>query len=167
MREMLAYPLRRSPMLPLLLALAAVQPAVATDNHATLLAQSDAIDANFSAVRAKQVQVSYLALADRARALGDLAVANALSAKAAYALVIQGRNDEAAQALGVAGEIGSLEVGCTADLAVWDWGVGPLATHRDGLAKDLHERLFAWMTLGDERNLVATHVAGVPVFERA
>ncbi|MDH7973104.1 hypothetical protein QH494_13025 [Sphingomonas sp. AR_OL41] len=86
-------------MLPLLLALAAVQPAVATDNHATLLAQSDAIDANFSAVRAKQVQVSYLALADRARALGDAAVANALSAKAAYALVIQGRNDEARLAL--------------------------------------------------------------------
>lgn len=82
-------------MLPLLLALAAVQPAVATDSHAGLLAQSDAIDATFSATRAKQVQASYLTLADRARALGDLAVANALSAKAAYALVIQGRNDEA------------------------------------------------------------------------
>ena len=44
--------------------------------------------------------------------------------------------------------------------------VGPLATHRDGLARDLHERAFAWMTLGDERNLVATHVAGARVFER-
>jgi len=73
----------------------------------------------------------------------------------------------AAQSLGLADEIGSLEVGCTADLAVWDWAVGPVATHRDGLANDLHERVFAWMTLGDERNLVATHVAGERVFERA
>ena len=29
-----------------------------------------------------------------------------------------------------------------------------------GVARDLHERVFAWMTLGDERNLVATLVAG-------
>ncbi len=86
-------------MLPLLLALATVQPAVATDNHAKLMAQSDEIDANFSALRAKQVQSSYQALADRAGALGDLALANALRAKAAYALVIQGRNDEARLAL--------------------------------------------------------------------
>ena len=72
----------------------------------------------------------------------------------------------AAQSLGLADEIGSLEVGCTADLAVWDWAVGPVAVHRDGLANNLHERVFAWMTLGDERNLVATHVAGERVFER-
>ena len=72
----------------------------------------------------------------------------------------------AAQSLGLADEIGSLEVGCTADLAVWDWAVGPVAVHRDSLANDLHERVFAWMTLGDERNLVATHVAGERVFER-
>jgi guanine deaminase len=72
----------------------------------------------------------------------------------------------AAQALGLAGEIGSLEVGRTADFSVWDWAVGPVAMHRDALANDLHERVFAWMTLGDERNLVATHVAGERVFER-
>ena len=28
------------------------------------------------------------------------------------------------------------------------------------LARDLHERAFAWITLGDERNLVAAFVAG-------
>jgi len=73
----------------------------------------------------------------------------------------------AAQSLGLDAEIGSLQAGCIADLAVWDWAVGPLATHRDGLARDLHERAFAWMTLGDEHNLVATYVAGTSVHERA
>ena len=72
----------------------------------------------------------------------------------------------AAQALGLDAEIGSLDAACVADLTVWDWAVGPLATHRDGLARDLHERAFAWMTLGDERNLVATWVAGALVYER-
>lgn len=69
----------------------------------------------------------------------------------------------AAEALGLAGEIGSLEPGTLADLAVWDWAVGPVARHRDALARDLHERVFAWMMLGDERNLAATWVAGRPV----
>jgi guanine deaminase len=73
----------------------------------------------------------------------------------------------AAQALDLDAEIGSLQTGCVADLTVWDWAVGPIATHRDGLARDLHERAFAWMTLGDERNLVATYVAGTSVHQRA
>lgn len=82
-------------MLPLLLALASVQPAITVDRHAALLAQSDAIDSSFTAERAKHLQAAYLALAERARELGDRAVANALAAKAAYMLSIQGRNDEA------------------------------------------------------------------------
>lgn len=72
----------------------------------------------------------------------------------------------AAQALHLGHEIGSLDAGCTADLAVWDWAVGPVATHRDALARSLHERVFAWMTLGDERNLVQTFVAGASRYER-
>jgi guanine deaminase len=72
----------------------------------------------------------------------------------------------AAQALGLAHEIGRLEAGCTADLAVWDWSVGEVATHRDGLARDLHERVFAWLMLGDERNLHSTYVAGERVHVR-
>jgi guanine deaminase len=44
---------------------------------------------------------------------------------------------------------------------VWDVAVGPVARQRDGLARSLHARLFAWMTLGDDRNLVDAWVAGV------
>lgn len=85
----------------------------------------------------------------------------------------------AAEALGLAGEIGRIAPGCMADIAVWDWAVGEVAAHRDALARDgvdggldgsvagLHPRVFAWMTLGDERNLAATWVAGRPVFHRS
>ncbi|MCW5656640.1 MAG: guanine deaminase [Burkholderiaceae bacterium] len=66
----------------------------------------------------------------------------------------------AAQALKLDHEIGSLEPGRMADLTVWDWASGPVARARDALARDLHERLFAWMMLGDERYLVTTLVAG-------
>jgi guanine deaminase len=66
----------------------------------------------------------------------------------------------AAVALGLDREIGSLDVGCMADLALWQYAVGPVATARDEAASSLHERVFALMTLGDERNLVSTYVAG-------
>ena len=66
----------------------------------------------------------------------------------------------AARALGLEAEIGSLDVGCMADLALWRYAVGPVAEARDAAASSLHERLFALLTLGDERNLVSTYVAG-------
>lgn len=65
-----------------------------------------------------------------------------------------------AEALRLGGEIGGLSVGQMADLCVWDWAVGPVAQARDAVARELHERVFAWMTLADERNLAACYVAG-------
>ena len=73
----------------------------------------------------------------------------------------------AARALGLEGEIGSFEPGCAADLCVWDWSVGPVANRRHAVARSLHERVFAWMLLGDERNLVEALVGGVPRHRRA
>jgi guanine deaminase len=75
----------------------------------------------------------------------------------------------AAELLGLAHEIGHLDAGTVADLVVWDWAQGPVAGYRDAVARgaepgvpaqDLHARVFAWMTLGDERNRAATYIAG-------
>ena len=67
----------------------------------------------------------------------------------------------AARALQLGGEIGTLDTGATADLCVWDWASGAVAQRRQQVARDLHERVFAWIMLGDERDLVESWVAGV------
>ena len=72
----------------------------------------------------------------------------------------------AAAALGLAEEIGSLDVGTVADICVWDAALGPVATRRAAVARTLHERVFAWMTLADERNLVKAFVAGRTHYDR-
>ena len=60
----------------------------------------------------------------------------------------------------------SLASGCSADVCVWDWATGPVAQRRMDVAHGLHERVFAWMTLADERNLVAAFVAGASRYQR-
>jgi len=67
----------------------------------------------------------------------------------------------AAHALGLAHEIGSFEPGACADVCVWDWAVGPIAERRAEVARSLHERVFAWMLLSDDRNLAAAWIGGV------
>jgi len=73
----------------------------------------------------------------------------------------------AASHLGLSDEIGRIEPGLMADLTVWDLAVGDVATHRDSLTRSWHERVFAWMTLGDDRNLMETLVAGQTRYLRA
>jgi guanine deaminase len=68
----------------------------------------------------------------------------------------------AARALELDHEIGSLSAGCLADVCVWERAAGPVAERRLSVARGLHEQVFAWMTLGDERNLAACFVAGRP-----
>jgi guanine deaminase len=67
---------------------------------------------------------------------------------------------DAARALQLSDEIGGLQPGALADLTVWDWARDPLTAHRLSLATSLHERVFAWMMLADERHLRQTWVAG-------
>ena len=80
----------------------------------------------------------------------------------------------AAESLGLAPEIGHLGAGALADVAIWDWAVGAVAEHRDAIAagavpgvaaQPLHARVFAWMTLGDDRNLRASYVAGRRLYD--
>ncbi|MGZ8260217.1 MAG: guanine deaminase [Caldimonas sp.] len=72
----------------------------------------------------------------------------------------------AAVALGLAGEIGSFDPGTLADVCVWDPAAGAVATRRAEVARTLHERVFAWMTLADDRNLVKAFVAGRCAYRR-
>ncbi|HJV70554.1 guanine deaminase [Ideonella sp.] len=81
----------------------------------------------------------------------------------------------AAEALGLGHEIGTLEPGAVADVVAWDWAHGPVATHRDAVARGaiaglseqaLHARVFAWLTLADERNVAAAWVAGRTRYRR-
>ena len=72
----------------------------------------------------------------------------------------------AAEALGLSDELGHFGARTLADVCIWDWAAGPVAEARMALARDPHERAFAWMTLSDDRNLVASYVAGVPRYRR-
>jgi guanine deaminase len=73
----------------------------------------------------------------------------------------------AAQALLLDDEIGSLAAGRTADVCVWDWAADPVSARRMGVTRSLHEKAFAWMTMADDRNLVAAYIAGVARLRRA
>ena len=65
-----------------------------------------------------------------------------------------------ARALGLEAEIGSLGIGSAGDLVVLDPAATPAMRHRLEAARDLEEILFLLMTLGDERSVRATYVAG-------
>jgi len=87
----------------------------------------------------------------------------ALSAHEAFYLATRG----AARALYLDDKIGSISAGMEADLAVLDLAATPLQGYRIQQANSLDEVLFVLMTLGDDRTVRATYVAGQRVYERA
>ncbi|MCX5569764.1 guanine deaminase [Kaistia nematophila] len=71
-----------------------------------------------------------------------------------------------AEALRLDDRIGSLAPGFEADFVVLDLKATPLLDFRLSHARDLAETLFVLMTLGDDRAIRATYVAGECVYER-
>lgn len=69
----------------------------------------------------------------------------------------------AARTLELEHEIGHFAPGTAADVVVWRWAEGAVQQRRQDMARSLHERLFAWMTLADERNVAAVYVGGCKI----
>jgi guanine deaminase len=83
-----------------------------------------------------------------------------LPALAAFDLMTRGN----AAALGLDGEIGVIAPGAYADLVVLNARATPAMAHRMEVARTLEEELFVLMTLGDDRAVGQTYVAGRPAF---
>ena len=71
-----------------------------------------------------------------------------------------------ADALGLADRIGNFERGKEADFVVLDLAATPVLARRTAIAENIEERLFALMTLGDDRSVFATHILGEPTYVR-
>ena len=84
-----------------------------------------------------------------------------LPALAAFDLMTR-RN---AAALGLESEIGTIAPGAFADLVVLDARATPAMAHRMEVARNLEEELFVLMTLGDDRAVRQTYIAGAPALK--
>ena len=72
----------------------------------------------------------------------------------------------AAKALGLDDRIGNFASGKEADFVVLDPTATAMTARRTSNAEDPAERLFALMTLGDDRQVYATYVMGQPAHQR-
>jgi guanine deaminase len=79
-----------------------------------------------------------------------------LPALAAFDLITRAN----AAALGLDGEIGTLQSGAFADLVVLDARATPAMAHRMEVTRDLEEELFVLMIMGDDRAVRQTYIAG-------
>ncbi|HUZ31329.1 MAG TPA: guanine deaminase [Xanthobacteraceae bacterium] len=84
-----------------------------------------------------------------------------LPALAAFDLLTR-RN---AAALGLEREIGVMAPGAYADLVVLDARATPAMAHRMETVRDLEEELFVLMTMGDDRAVRQTYIAGEPALK--
>jgi guanine deaminase len=67
-----------------------------------------------------------------------------------------------AAALGLDGELGTIAPGAFADLVVLDARATPAMAHRMEVTRVLEEELFVLMTMGDDRAVRQTYIAGRP-----
>ena len=82
-----------------------------------------------------------------------------LPALAAFDLITRAN----AAALGLDGEIGVIAPGAYADLVVLDARATPAMAHRMEVSRSLEDELFVLMTMGDDRAVRQTYIAGRPV----
>lgn len=105
---------------------------------------------------------SLMQTANEAYKIGALSGAPLNAFEALYLATLGG-----AQALGLDDHIGSLQVGREADLVVLNPKATPLLSFREASSRSLEETLFVLMTLGDDRAVRATYVAGACPCARA
>lgn len=89
---------------------------------------------------------------------------NRQSLGAAHAFYLATRGT--ARAMYIEDKVGSLAPGIEADIVVLDMKSTPLIKYRMDFAKDIHDALFVQMTLGDDRAVKQTYVAGVLRYDR-
>jgi len=86
----------------------------------------------------------------------------ALTAAQEYYMATRGT----AHAMYIDDKVGSIAPGMEADIVVLDMKSTPIIDYRMQFVKDIHEALFVQMTLGDDRAIQATYIAGIKRYSR-